>query len=118
VLAPLQIVASLPAFTTGNWFTVTVVTKLVAEHPFASVIVTLYDVVAYGVTVIAAVVAPVLHTYDNGVEPIVELAVSVVLVPAQTTFVPVMIGVSAGLTVTVATADVVKHPVAFVTVTV
>jgi hypothetical protein len=50
------------AGTTGNWFTLTVVTALVAVHPFASVIVTLYDVVAVGVTVIAAVVAPVLHT--------------------------------------------------------
>ena len=50
--------------------------------------------------------------------PIVELAVSVVLVPAHTVAIPLMIGVSAGLTVTVATADVVEHPVAFVTVTV
>ena len=41
VLAPLQIVASLPAFTTGNWLTLIVVTALVAEQPFASVIVTL-----------------------------------------------------------------------------
>jgi hypothetical protein len=50
------------AGTTGNWFTLTVVTALVAVHPLLSVIVTLYDVVAVGVTVIAAVVAPVLHT--------------------------------------------------------
>jgi hypothetical protein len=79
---------------------------------------TLYDVVAFGVTVIAALVAPVLHTYVNGVDPIVELAVNVVLVPAHTTDVPLMIGVNAGLTVIVVADDVVKHPVLFVTVTV
>jgi hypothetical protein len=62
VLVPLQIVVKLLALMIGNWFTLTVVTALVAVHPLLSVIVTLYDVVAVGVTVIAAVVAPVLHT--------------------------------------------------------
>jgi hypothetical protein len=52
------------------------------------------------------------------VVPIVELAVSVVLVPAHTVAIPLMIGVSAGFTVTVATADVVEHPVLLLTVTV
>ena len=79
---------------------------------------TLYDVVAFGVTLIAALVAPVLQTYVNGVVPIAELAVNVVLVPAHTTAVPLMIGVNAGFTVIVLTADVVEHPVLFVTVTV
>ena len=41
--------------------TVTEVTALEAVQPFASVIDTLYDVVLVGVTVIPAVVAPVLH---------------------------------------------------------
>jgi hypothetical protein len=49
------------AGTTGNGFTFTVVTDVVAEHPFASVIVTKYDVLLTGVTVMAGVVAPVLH---------------------------------------------------------
>ena len=62
MLVPLQIVVKLLALMIGNWFTLTVVTALVAVHPLLSVIVTLYDVVAVGVTVIAAVVAPVLHT--------------------------------------------------------
>ena len=62
MLVPLQIVVKLLALMIGNWFTLTVVTALVAVHPLLSVIVTLYDVVAFGVTVIAAVVAPVLHT--------------------------------------------------------
>ena len=46
--------------TTGNGFTVTVVTELVALHP-VEVTVTLYDVVLVGVTVMEAVVAPVFH---------------------------------------------------------
>jgi hypothetical protein len=98
--------------------TVTVVTALVAVHPFTSVIVTLYAVVEYGLTVTAAVVAPVLHTYVNGAVPVAVLAVSVVLVPAHTVAIPLMIGVKAGLTVTATAADVVEHPVLFVTVTV
>ena len=60
VLVPLQMVASVPAETTGNWSTFTVVTELVAEHPL-SVTVTLYDVVLVGVTVIACDVDPSLH---------------------------------------------------------
>ena len=74
---------------------------------------TLYDVVAFGVTVIAALVAPVLHTYVNGVVPIAELAVNVVLVPAHTTAVPLMIGVNAGLIVTDVETSLV-HPFEFV----
>ena len=60
VFAALHIVASRPALTTGNGFTVTVVTELVALHPF-EVTVTLYDVVLVGVTVIADDVDPSLH---------------------------------------------------------
>ena len=60
VLVPLQMVASVPAETTGNWFTFTVVTVLVVEHPLF-VTVTLYDVVLVGVTVIACKVDPSLH---------------------------------------------------------
>ena len=60
MFAALHIVASRPALTTGNGFTVTVVTELVALHPF-EVTVTLYDVVLVGVTVMEAVVAPVFH---------------------------------------------------------
>ena len=112
VFAPLQIVASLPAFTTGNWFTVTVLTALVALQPFA-VTVTLYDVVLVGVTVIEALVAPVLHKY---VVP--ALAVNVVLVPAHTVVVPLIVAVGNGVTVIAVALDVVEHPVLFVTVTV
>jgi hypothetical protein len=60
VLKPSQIIASEPALTLGNWLTVTEVTALVEEHPFA-VTVTLNDVVLTGVTVINDVVAPLLH---------------------------------------------------------
>ena len=60
VLKPSQIVASEPALTLGNWLTETVVTAVVAEHPFA-VTATLNDVVLTGVTVIDCVVAPLLH---------------------------------------------------------
>jgi hypothetical protein len=66
----------------------------------------------------AAVVAPVLHTYVNGAVPVAVLAVSVVLVPAHTVAIPLMIGVKAGLTVTATAADVVEHPVLLLTVTV
>ena len=60
VLNPSQIIASEPALTLGNWLTETVVTAVVAEHPFA-VTSTLYDVVLTGVTVMDCVVAPLLH---------------------------------------------------------
>jgi hypothetical protein len=48
-------------FTVGATFT-TMVTLPTAEHPFEFVPVTLYIVVALGLTVILAEVAPVLHT--------------------------------------------------------
>ena len=54
----------------------------------------------------------------NGAVPIAVLAVSVVLVPAHTVATPLMIGVKAGFTVTATAADVVEHPVLFVTDTV
>jgi hypothetical protein len=54
----------------------------------------------------------------NGAVPIAVLAVSVVLVPAHTVDTPLMIGVKAGFTVIATAADVVEHPVPFVTVTV
>jgi hypothetical protein len=66
----------------------------------------------------AAVVAPVLHTYVNGNVPVPDIAVNVVVVPAQTVAIPLMIGVKAGLTVTATAADVVEHPVLLLTVTV
>jgi hypothetical protein len=88
------------ASTTGSGFTDTVVTAVVAEHPLASVIVTKYDVVLTGVTVIASVVAPVLHKYVSGKVPVDVLAVSVVLVPAHTVDTPLMIGVKASFTIT------------------
>ena len=46
---------------TGNAFTVTVVLVDVDVHPFASVVVTLYVVVALGLNVTEAVFAPVLQ---------------------------------------------------------
>ena len=65
-----------------------------------------------GVTVTAAVVAPVLHKYEVPPD-----AVSVVEEPEQTILVPVMAGVGLLETVTVALADLVQ-PLAPVTVTV
>ena len=67
-----------------------------------------------GVTVIAAVVAPVLHKYEPPV-----LAVKVVLVPAQTVdALAVIVAVGIGFTVIVVALDVVEQPDAVVTVTV
>ena len=60
MLPPLQIVASTPALTSGTAFTVTVVTGLVAVQ-LLFVTDTLYDVVLVGVTLIDAVVSPLLH---------------------------------------------------------
>ena len=68
-LAPAQIIPSLAAVPevsvtaiagVGNGLTV-IVWVLVAEQLFAFVTVTVYVVVAVGLSVIAAVVAPVLH---------------------------------------------------------
>ena len=67
---------------------------------------------------IAAVVAPVFHTYVNGAVPIVELAVNVVFVPAHTVVVPAILGVGFGVTVIVVVADVAVQPAAAVAVTV
>jgi len=77
VVAPEQ---TTPLFTVGVGSTLTVTVPLVvAEHPDALVAVTEYVVVDAGVIVIAAVVAPVLHT---NVHP-AAVAVRVALEPAQ-----------------------------------
>ena len=60
VLAPLHIVVLPAILAVGSGFTVTV-TLVLASHPFASVTTTLYIVVALGLTVMLAVLAPLLH---------------------------------------------------------
>jgi hypothetical protein len=111
VLCPLQIVVVPPMTTMGNAFTVTNCV-LVDVHPLAFVTVTVYVVLALGLTLMATVVAVVDHTYD-----VPPLAVNVVLWPLQIVVVPVIAGVGKAFTVTVLLV-VAVHPFAFVTVTV
>ena len=104
----------------GTGFTVMVLVA-VAEQAFAFVTVTVYVVVTAGVTVMAAVVAPVLQAY---VPP--PVAVKVAEAPAQMmpsllvvpeVSVTEIAGVGNGLTVMVL-VDVAVQPAALVTVTV
>ena len=97
---------------TGNGFTTTVVVHELLQ-PLPSVTVTVYVVVTVGLTVIEAVVAPVLHR--NDVPPD---AVSVFEPPRQMDKLPqVMLHTGNGFTVTVVAHELV-HPNALVTVTV
>jgi hypothetical protein len=111
VLTPLQITDVPVMLAVGNGLTVTVLVA-VEVQPLALVTVTVYVASAVGLTGIVAVVAPVLHKY---VPP--PVAVKVVEPPLQITFVPVMLAVGNGLTVTALVA-VAVHPFALVTVTV
>ena len=81
-------------------------------HPLASVAVTEYVVVAFGETVIADVVAPVLQMYDEAPE-----AVNVVLSPIQIILSPSITIVGNGFTFTVKLVVVVQ-PFVSVAVTV
>lgn len=80
-------------------------------QPLALVTVTVYVVLVVGETVMAAVVAPLLHRY---VPP--PLAVKVVVVPLHTLVLPEIDAVGNGFTVTVVAADVAPQPLAFLTV--
>jgi hypothetical protein len=103
---------TLPIEHGGNGFTVTVLEHELV-HPLAFVTVTEYVVVVVGLTVIDAVVAPVLHR--NDVPP---AAVSVDEAPIQIVgLAGVMLHVGSGFTVTVVEHELV-HPAALVTVTV
>ena len=98
----------------GAGFTVTVVVQ-VPLHPLASLTVTVYVVVDVGLTVIEAVVAPVLQR--NDVPP---AAVSVAEPPVQIdeSELTMLQDIGSTLKITVAVAELV-HPLAgFVTVTV
>jgi hypothetical protein len=96
----------------GPGFTVTVVEQVLV-HPLPFVTVTEYVVVAVGLTVMEAVVAPVLHR--NDVPPV---AVNVDEPPAQTDGLDaVILHVGPGLTFTVNEHELVQ-PLASVTVTV
>jgi hypothetical protein len=111
VLPPLQITFVPVMLAVGNGFTVTACAAIAVQLlPFVTV--TVYVVFTEGVTVMAAVVAPLLQAY---VPP--PTAVKVVLAPLQITDVPVMLAVGNGLTVTVLVAVEVQ-PLALVTVTV
>jgi len=103
---------TLPIVQGGSGFTVTVLEHELL-HPLASVTVTVYVVVTVGLTVIEAVVAPVLHKKDVPPD-----AVSVDEPPTQ------MVGLGGvilhdgtGFTVTVVEHELL-HPLALVTVTV
>jgi hypothetical protein len=111
VLAPLQITDVPVILAVGKALTVTVLVA-VAVHPFELVTVTVYVALAVGLTLIDAVVSPVLHAY---VPP--PAAVNEVLPPLQITFVPVILAVGNGLTV-IACAAVAVQLLPFVTVTV
>ena len=96
----------------GNGFTVTVLEQELV-HPCALVTVTVYVVVTLGLTVIDAVVAPVLQRKDTP-----PVAVSVDEAPIQIDgFAGVMLQAGSGFTVTVFEQELV-HPCALVTVTV
>jgi hypothetical protein len=88
-----------PVMTTaGSGLTVTVAFALATQlSPFVTV--TLYVVVAVGLTVMLGVVAPLLQMYE-----VPPLAVNVVLSPTQISLSPVMTTAGSGLTVTVALA--------------
>jgi hypothetical protein len=110
---PAQKVVGPPAVIVGvgSGLTVTEVADDVAEQPFASVTVTLYEPDA--LTAIDCVVAPVLHKYDEA-----EDAVSVTEPPTQNVVGPpaVIDGVGSGLTTTAVAEDVALQPFASVTV--
>ena len=76
VESPSQMATSAPAFAVGNGLTVTV-TESLSVQPLV-VTVTEYTVVELGLTLILAVVAPVLHKYVSPPE-----AVSVVESPSH-----------------------------------
>jgi hypothetical protein len=111
VLTPLQIVVMPLILGVGIGLTVTACVAVDVQL-LALVTVTVYVAFDVGLTVMAAIVAPVLHKY---VPP--PVAVNVVEPPLQTIDVPVMLAVGSGLTVTVLVAVDVQ-PLALVTVTV
>jgi hypothetical protein len=95
----------------GSGFDVTACAAEVAEQPFASVTVTLYDPAAE--TVIDCVVAPVDQRLPVNAED-----VSVIVLPAQNELGPLIVGVAGtGFEVTALAADVAEQPFASVTVT-
>jgi hypothetical protein len=85
-------------------FTVTV-TLAVALHPAPLITVTVYVVLDVGLSVIAAVLSPVLHKY---VPP--PLAVKVVLFPLQIAVVPAIDAGGKTFTATVTVLVVTVHP--------
>ena len=101
--------AVIVAFGLGETLTVF---DAVAEHPFASVTVTLYVVVADGETVVAAVVAPVLQRYEVPPD-----AVNVTELPAHIVAGPVIVAVAGAFTETVFDA-LAEQPLESVTCTV
>ena len=102
--------------TIGNGFTVTT-TASVEVQLLASVIVTVYVVVATGVTVTDALVPALPQLYVYGVAPFVALAVKVVDKPAQIVTSAPAFAVGPPVLLTVAVAVAVQ-PSALVTVTV
>lgn len=93
----------------GNGFTVMVIEVSSEQEPPETI--TVYVVVAVGETKMDEVVAPVFQENDDPPE-----AVRVALLPEQMAAGPLTLGVIAGVTVTVATADAEQNP--FVTFTV
>ena len=108
---PLQTVVTPLMLATLLAFTVTAVDADPVQ-PAALLTLTVYEVFAVGLTVMAAVVAPVLHKYELPVD-----AVNVVEPPLQIDVFPEMEGVGFALTVTEVLADDALHPFALKTVT-
>jgi hypothetical protein len=104
----------------GSGFTVIVV-DVVDEQPLPSVTVTVYEVVAVGDLVIAAVSSPELQVYEVPPEAVSEALAPLQIVPSSFVVPDVSVttidGIGSGFTVIVV-AVVVSQPSEFVTVTV
>ena len=110
-------VASVFAMLTVGFGRTVTTTWSVEVQPLASVTVTVYVVVAAGVTVVEAVLAPLLQLNVKGDVPPVRVAVSVALAPAQMAWSAPALAVGPPMLLMV-TLRVPVQPFASVTVTV
>jgi len=114
---PVQIVVALAVIVALGALTTVTVTWSVFTHPFASVPVTVYVVVAVGFAVTAAVFVALKPVEGDHAYVDAPVAVKLALEPLQIVASTPALTVGRALTVTVVTADVAEQPFAFVTVT-